>query len=622
MSTYDDASLIYYPSGYKAGKAYSLKPTDGSGDLTFTRASTATRVNAEGLIEGVRTNLLTYSEQFDNAAWAKTGCTITANNTISPVGTTTADKMVSISASFGSKRVEQTFTAVLGATYTVSAYFKASGWNFVFFNAPEAQFTTREDLFLNLADGTLSGSTSLGSFENVGNGWYRLIYKRTATASGSTSFRFGFSNTASISSTGDGTSGIYIWGAMLEQSVQATEYIPTTTTAVSVGITNNVPRIDYTGGGCGKLLLEPQRTNLVLQSEDISSASWTKSNTPSITSNIAIAPDGTTSADGIQSLTGGAYRNIAQNFTVASNSTVTGSVFVKKEISETFYGGFSIVFIGGTTKTLYVIIDAVNGTGTIGSSTLTGTIKVEDYGNYWRISATTTDNGSNTTCRFTYESTLSTNGTTLNAGAGSVRTIWGCQIEANASYPTSYIPTLGTAVTRTQDSASKSGISSLINSEEGVLYFEIAAQSNSITTSVLSISSGSNANTLWSGFSSTSNTIQAQLVVGGVAQTNMAYVVSDRTELNKFAILYQNNNHKMYVNGVEASVDTSGIVPSANTFDRLNFNLGQGSFSFFGNCQSVMLFPSALTDEQLADLTGESHTTFNSLATFYGYTIL
>jgi len=57
MSTYTDASLIYYPSGYKAGTAYSLKPTDGSGDLDFTRASTATRVNESGLIESVAANV-------------------------------------------------------------------------------------------------------------------------------------------------------------------------------------------------------------------------------------------------------------------------------------------------------------------------------------------------------------------------------------------------------------------------------------------------------------------------------------------------------------------------------------------------------------------------------------
>ena len=62
MSFYDDASLIMFPSGYKEDKIYSLKPTDGSGDLTFTRASTATRVNADGLIETSPVNLMLYSD--------------------------------------------------------------------------------------------------------------------------------------------------------------------------------------------------------------------------------------------------------------------------------------------------------------------------------------------------------------------------------------------------------------------------------------------------------------------------------------------------------------------------------------------------------------------------------
>ena len=119
MSNYTDASLIYYPSGYKAGEAYSLKPTDGSGDLTFTRASTATRVNESGLIESVatgvpridftgggcgklllepqRTNLLLYSELFNNAYWSSFGITITPNSTTSPDGTLNAQKLTSTS---------------------------------------------------------------------------------------------------------------------------------------------------------------------------------------------------------------------------------------------------------------------------------------------------------------------------------------------------------------------------------------------------------------------------------------------------------------------------------------------------------------------------------------------
>jgi hypothetical protein len=59
MSFYDDASLVVIPSGFKTSKVYAEKPTDGSGDLSFTRTGdTATRVGPDGLIQKVRTNVL------------------------------------------------------------------------------------------------------------------------------------------------------------------------------------------------------------------------------------------------------------------------------------------------------------------------------------------------------------------------------------------------------------------------------------------------------------------------------------------------------------------------------------------------------------------------------------
>ena len=93
MALFDDASLVVTPNGYKEGTLYSIKPTSGAGDMTVVRATTATRVNSAGLIELVPYNLLTYSEQFDNAAWTKSGVTVTANTTISPDGTQNADKL-------------------------------------------------------------------------------------------------------------------------------------------------------------------------------------------------------------------------------------------------------------------------------------------------------------------------------------------------------------------------------------------------------------------------------------------------------------------------------------------------------------------------------------------------
>ena len=123
MSKYDKASLVHIPSGYKSGTLYNVLPNDADGDFNFTRASTATRVDENGLIETIaigtprlnyplldgvvqdnptlllepqRTNLVQYSEDFSNAAgqnWSKGGSSITSNSIISPDGTLNGDKL-------------------------------------------------------------------------------------------------------------------------------------------------------------------------------------------------------------------------------------------------------------------------------------------------------------------------------------------------------------------------------------------------------------------------------------------------------------------------------------------------------------------------------------------------
>jgi hypothetical protein len=230
------------------------------GDFTVTRASTKLRIGSDGLygsvannvpafefntdgsyrgllVEPGATNLHTHSQAVDDVIWLKSGVTVTSNATTAPDGTVTADKMVSTASSSTIRRVEQNFSATSGTTYTVSAFFKASEWGFAFFNAPEAVFTTREDCFLNLSTGVLSGGgASFGRVQALPNGWYRLSYTRTATATATTSFRFGVSDTASTSSAGDGTSGIFIWQAQLETGSVATSPIVTTAgTASRVG---------------------------------------------------------------------------------------------------------------------------------------------------------------------------------------------------------------------------------------------------------------------------------------------------------------------------------------------------------------------------------------------------
>jgi hypothetical protein len=286
---YDDASLIMFPSGYKEDKIYSLKPTDGSGDLTFTRASTATRVNADGLIEGVRTNFFTYSEQFDNADWTKTNCTITANDTTAPDGTLSADRVTitSLGQSFAQSR-----TLTSGQPFVFSVFVKEGNWGIIRIGNVSSGTAGAWFNVTNGTAGTINGGTS--EIINYGNGWYRLIAKFTSFSNG-TCF-IALSNSDGSTTTSAIDTFMYVWGAQAETGDIATDYIPTTTTAVSVGMLADVPRIDYTGGGCGKLLLEPQRTNLVTDSNNYLAASWTSGPNISITSNSATSPDGTTNA--------------------------------------------------------------------------------------------------------------------------------------------------------------------------------------------------------------------------------------------------------------------------------------------------------------------------------------
>lgn len=285
MSTpfYDLASLVVVPSGYKASKVYAQKPLTTDGQLTFSRASTATRVNSAGLIETVssnvprldyqgstcpklllepqRTNAQTYSEDFSQGKYTKTDCTISTNvaATLDPAGTNVADKLVEAVTTGGQHYIY--FSAQTGANQEtqISIFAKAAGrtqfliWESAITNA-QARF--------NLSNGTISDSSS-GNAANLvtttptitsyGNGWYRctLNFK---TASGSGTIRVQLYN-GSTSYNGNGTDGIYIYGLQEEvNTAYATSYIPTTTAAVTrladacykVGIGSLLSASEYT----------------------------------------------------------------------------------------------------------------------------------------------------------------------------------------------------------------------------------------------------------------------------------------------------------------------------------------------------------------------------------------
>jgi len=357
---------------------------------------------------------------------------------------------------------------------------------------------------------------------------------------------------------------------------------------------NNIPRVEYDADGNRLgLLVEEARTNLVTYSEDLSPL--TKVNSPTITTDIATAPDGTETVDGIQDASGGAFRRVKMfQGSVTANSTHTGSLFVKKETSETNYGGVTLNFTGGTSKVCYGIIDAVNGTINAPSigNTITATFTTTEVGDFWRFSITATDTGSNTQLEFGVYGTLSTNGTTVGSGAGSVRRIWGAQLEAGA-FPTSYIKNEGTSggVTRSADVASIPVADFGYNQSEGTVFVEIADKNGGVLSA---LGDGTFTNDLRFGVAG-SNVARGT----GSGFTNLVQAGGYADGI-KIAVRIDEDNYQSSEDGNISSIDTSASLPP----NPESILIGRDYGAYInGHIKSIRYYPRGLTATQLQEIT-------------------
>ncbi len=358
---------------------------------------------------------------------------------------------------------------------------------------------------------------------------------------------------------------------------------------------------------CPHYLLEPARTNSIIQSENLGT-SWSTFNGGSISTNESTSPDGSLTADKLSTNgTSFSFVRPSTNPTISTGNT-TFTVFAKADTSDELwlrldYG--TTIYNRKFNLTTQTISTGFDNTGNIPNEET-----IEDYGNGW-YRLIITDSADTTTFnpRIYVSDATSTSGDSVF--------LWGAQLE-EGSYPTSYIPTTGTAISRIAETADFSGNAQTFNDSEGVFMAEISALANDGTDRVITISDGTNSNRVTLFYETTANTLGYNIVVGGSSQANNIQTLIDVTSFTKVCIKYKTNDFALWINGFELSTDTSGSTFSEGTLTRINFDDGGGGVDFYGNTRELQYFDSVLTDAQLETLT--SWTSLQEMITSQLYT--
>ena len=604
MSLLTDASLIVTPNGYNKDKLYSVIPNTTLGDMDVSRGSSATRVNSAGLIEIARTNLVLYSEQFDNAYWTKVqggialAPVVTPNVETAPDGTTTADRVV---------------FNLNGGTASGDLSSLGSG---IF---TSVSITRTQSVWIKTTDGTTKVFSFISPTGALTPITVTSVYQRftwTSTGINVSSVRLRLRG-------GEGTATsatIAIWGAQYEDGSVATEYIPTVASIRTkfAGITqdggfgSNIPRIDYpTLGGCPSILVEPARTNLVLYSEQFTNVIWDKGATISLVSNTTE----TASPQGINNATkatanGTGFIFIRQNVFPTTTLPTTNSIFVKKANNR--YVGFR----NGGSGTLHDVFDFNTETWTNNSgSTLSFDKLINDW---YRLKSSRTNTLVNNYTSITIPS--NTSGNETETVSNLTLYLWGGQSELNVLNATSYIPTTTAAVPRDADVIRNLSATTLIGQTEGTLYAEI-----NITTFnngvFFSINDGTAANRIQM-YKFTDNKIYCDRI--SATQSGTTSISSSALSVGtyKVAFAYQSGNSYLYINGTQVGA-TSAATFTFGSMGKVNIGSRFDDTSTFNDrIKLATLFKTRLTDDQCILLTGPSFSSYPEMANNFPNTLI
>ena len=249
-----DVGDVTQATGYSFTRASDGYYTNSDGTLTNFASGALRRGDRGVLIEGSRTNLLTYSQEFDNAGWTEQRTTVTANAVTAPDGTTTAETMLE-TVDNGNHAVFQTITkAASSITYALSCHIKPNGRDWAILQLAGPGETNRVRVWFDLTGSGTVGSNVVGgagfsfvsaSIQALANGWYRCVAVITTDTSTALSvFVRPATGDTLIGYAGDITKGLYIWGAQLEAASFASSYVKSEAAAA----TRAADVLTYTAG--------------------------------------------------------------------------------------------------------------------------------------------------------------------------------------------------------------------------------------------------------------------------------------------------------------------------------------------------------------------------------------
>jgi hypothetical protein len=470
----------------------SLKDRSGNRQLQFTRNSVGTYVDENGLIqsatsgearfdhnpttgeslgllvEEARTNSQTYSTHLASNSWSTADATAVPNAALAPDGTFTALRLVENSAN-AVHNYAINYTEETTSSLTIFAKEGARRYLHIAVSGNIGIFTYSIIIDLRTAvinDPKFFNGTPISSSSATmcANGWVKISVSSNksrywkvsiSTASVHTNFDTDYGQETYA---GDGTSDLFLWGIQYEAGSFPTSYIPTPATFTGRASTatyyNSAGVIQTAGSGVARdnayfpdengvfrsagLLLEAAGTNRHTYSEQFDNAAWGKYGV-TITANATTAPDGTTTADKLASTSGAALLLLQQgDYTVTNGASYTRTVFAKAAEISTLIIQISYTSVG----TVFVQVNLLDGTATNG-----GVVTALANG-WYRISYSYIQAGTLSDFYFVLPA---------NTVAGNGVYIWGAQLEASP-YPTSYIPTVASTVTRAADTSTSSTV--------------------------------------------------------------------------------------------------------------------------------------------------------------------